>query len=452
MPRLSTLESPGCPPLRALTTDSLGLIKVVEVRGKGGGTPQVVEMWGPPDASRSVLCTSFADRKKDPLLIPISSIFQWQIEFFNPLEGDVLATIKASESRNTDQSSSANDPLIGLHFFKSKHEDLSSMLGTLLTCTEKGKVCVRSIAKSDAPSNQIVDSPSEWSVTNGGQVLCSSLDPSENYALFGGKHVELNLWDLNTSIKTWTAKSPRPNNLGICIPTWFTASTFLCKDDHRKIVAGTSQHQVRLYDITSQRRAVISIDFRESPIKAVREDTDGHTVYVGTAIGDLASFDIRTGKMVGCYKGKCSGSIRSIAKHPQLPLIASCGLDSYLRIWDTNKRQLLSAVFLKQHLTSVVIDSHFTAQELEGTKLKGPASQSEASNQPDEDGSKDEDRSRKSKKKRKEVADKKKKKSKMQDEEQISGVDEPEEKDWIDELPVSKRRKHSKKRREKQLE
>jgi hypothetical protein len=29
--------------------------------------------------------------------------------------------------------------------------------------------------------------------------------------------------------------------------------------------------------------------------------------------------------MVGCYKGKCSGSIRSIAKHPQLPLIASCG-------------------------------------------------------------------------------------------------------------------------------
>lgn len=59
-------------------------------------------------------------------------------------------------------------------------------LGTLLTCTEKGKVCVRSIAKSDAPSDQIIDSPSEWSVTNGGQVLCSSLDPSENYALFGG--------------------------------------------------------------------------------------------------------------------------------------------------------------------------------------------------------------------------------------------------------------------------
>jgi hypothetical protein len=40
---------------------------------------------------------------------------------------------------------------------------------------------------------------------------------------------------------------------------------------------------------------------------------------------DLTSITSATGKLVGCYKGKCSGSIRSIAKHPQLPLIASCG-------------------------------------------------------------------------------------------------------------------------------
>ncbi|KAJ1697040.1 hypothetical protein LUZ63_005552 [Rhynchospora breviuscula] len=450
MPRTSTVESPGCPPLRALTTDSLGLIKVVEVRGKGGGTPQVVETWGPPDASRSVVATSYADRKKDPVLAVARK--NGLIEFLNPLKGDVLTTIKASESGSTDQSSSANDLLVGLHFFKSKQEDSFSMLGTLLTCTEKGKVCVRSVGRSDAPSDQSMDSPNEWSVTNGGQVLCSSLDPSENYALFGGKHVELNLWDLNTSKKIWAAKPPRPNNLGISIPTWFTASTFLCKDDHRKIVAGTNQHQVRLYDITSQRRAVISIDFRESPIKAVREDTDGHTVYVGTAIGDLASFDMRTGKMVGCYKGKCCGSIRSIAKHPDLPLIASCGLDTYLRIWDTNKRQLLSAVFLKQHLTSVVIDSHFTAQELVGTKPEGPTSYSEVRDQSDQGGNCNEEGSHKSKKKRKDVAGKKEKKIKMHDEEQISGIEDPTEKDWIDELPISKRKKYSKKKGEKQLD
>lgn len=32
-----------------------------------------------------------------------------------------------------------------------------------------------------------------------------------------------------------------------------------------------------------------------------------------------------TGKLVGCFLGKCSGSIRSIARHPEFPVIASCG-------------------------------------------------------------------------------------------------------------------------------
>jgi len=121
-----------------------------------------------------------------------------------------------------------------------------------------------------------------------------------------------------------------------------------------------------------QRRPAISVDFREAPIKAVAADPNGHDVYIGTGIGDLASFDMRTGKLLGCYIGKCSGSIRSIVRHPELPLIASCGLDSYLRIWDTNTRQLLSAVFLKQHLTTVVIDSHFSVEEPVETNSKQP--------------------------------------------------------------------------------
>lgn len=52
---------------------------------------------------------------------------------------------------------------------------------------------------------------------------------------------------------------------------------------------------MRLYDISAQRRPVICIDFRETPIKAVAEDIDGNTVYVGNGSGDLASVDIRTG-------------------------------------------------------------------------------------------------------------------------------------------------------------
>ena len=53
--------------------------------------------------------------------------------------------------------------------------------------------------------------------------------------------------------------------------------------------------QVRLYDISAQRRPVISFDFRETPIKAVAEDQDGYTIYIGNGSGDLASVDMRTG-------------------------------------------------------------------------------------------------------------------------------------------------------------
>lgn len=52
---------------------------------------------------------------------------------------------------------------------------------------------------------------------------------------------------------------------------------------------------MRLYDISAQRRPVISVDFRETPIKAVAEDLDGHKIYIGNGSGDLAAIDIRTG-------------------------------------------------------------------------------------------------------------------------------------------------------------
>lgn len=58
--------------------------------------------------------------------------------------------------------------------------------------------------------------------------------------------------------------------------------------------------QVRLYDTALQRRPAISVDFRESPIKAVAADPNGHDVYIGTGTGDLASFDMRTG-VIRCY-------------------------------------------------------------------------------------------------------------------------------------------------------
>ncbi|PIA51309.1 hypothetical protein AQUCO_01100264v1 [Aquilegia coerulea] len=355
MPRTIAVDCPGCPPIRAITFDELGLIKVIESRSNtaSSSTPKIVDKWGEPDATRCILSASINDRKSHPLLALARK--NGHIELINPLNGEIRASTIVEDC--------LEDPIIGLHLFRKEQEELSSMSCRLLTCTTKGKAALRTVEVSNRPTDSVWDdSPRTWNVCASGDILCSSVDGSENYALFGGKGVELNLWDLEKCTKTWTAKSPPKNNLGIFTPSWFTAATFLSKDDHHKIAAGTNNHQVRLYDISAQRRPVISFDFRESAIKAVSADLDGHTIYVGTGSGDLASVDIRTGKLLGCFLGKCSGSIRSIVRHPELPVIISCGLDRYLRFWNVETRQLLSAVFLKQHLTKVVIDSNFSIE------------------------------------------------------------------------------------------
>ncbi|XP_019453092.1 PREDICTED: WD repeat-containing protein 74-like isoform X1 [Lupinus angustifolius] len=284
-----------------------------------------------------------------------------QVEVMSPINGDLQAII--SNANSTDLQSEENN-VVGLHLFEKQDLEVASRSCTLLTCTSKGNASIRSIEFTDlsteSPCN---DSSKSWNVCSGGNILCCKVDTSEKFALFGGKGVEVNIWDLDNCTKIWNAKSPPKNSLGIFTPTWFTSATFLSKDDHKKFVAGTNSHQVRLYDISAQRRPVLSFDFRETSIKALDADIDGYSVYIGNGSGDMASFDIRTGKLLGCFIGKCSGSIRSIVRHPELPVIASCGLDSYLRLWDTKTRQLLSSVFLKQPLMHACFDSNFIVEE-----------------------------------------------------------------------------------------
>lgn len=366
MPRTSAVELPGCPPIRALTFDVLGLVKVIEAHGKQGAVPKVVDRWGDPDASKCVLAASIDDRKHDPLLAVARK--SGLIEVISPITGDLRVSISNADDAGLQPE---DDAIVALHLFRKKFTDSLSRSCALLTCSTKGNASMRFIEVPKSPVDSvIVGSPKTWNVCASGSVLCAKVDGNENHALFGGKGVEVNVWDLDQCTKIWTAKSPAKNSLDIFTPTWFTSATFLNKDDHRKFVAGTNDHQVRLYDISAQRRPVLSFDFRETPIKAVTEDLDGNTIYIGNASGDLASFDMRTGKLLGSFLGKCCGSIRSIARHLELPVIASCGLDSYVRFWDINTRQILSAVYLKQHLTSVVFDSNFTDKEPAGSDLQ----------------------------------------------------------------------------------
>ncbi|KAH9776705.1 WD REPEATS REGION domain-containing protein [Citrus sinensis] len=329
MPRTTTLECPGCPPLRALTFDSLGLIKVIEARGEDGGVPKVVERWGDPHSSKCVLAASIDDSQNDPT------------DILNPLNGDLRVAISNAGDSGAQPE---DDGIFGLHLFKRQREESSSRSRTLLTCTTKGKASMRSIEVTKVSAESSCSTVKSWNVCASGTIAFSKVDISEKFSLFGGKGVEVNVWDLDKCEKIWTAKPPPKNSLGIFTPTWFTSAAFLSIDDHRKFVAGTNDHQVRLYDTSAQRRPVMSFDFRETPIKAVAEEPDSFNIYIGNGSGDLASVDIRTDHPV--QQGK-PGLVQALRSHHRYS--ANCTTPQ---------------VFLKQHLNEVVFDSAFADKEV----------------------------------------------------------------------------------------
>ncbi|KAL0368134.1 UNVERIFIED_CONTAM: hypothetical protein Scaly_1032300 [Sesamum calycinum] len=191
------------------------------------------------------------DREFDPLL----GISQkcGSIEVISTINGDLRAHIPSL--CQAEEASRKDDAITGLHLFKKKQSESSSRSCTLLTCTTKGHASMESIELGRSPTDVIHDrSPTKWNMCASSNILCSKVDENENYALYGGKSVEVNVWDLHECVKIWTAKSPPKNTLGIFTPTCFTSSTFFSKDDHCKLVAGTDSHQVRLYDISNKRK------------------------------------------------------------------------------------------------------------------------------------------------------------------------------------------------------
>lgn len=75
-------------------------------------------------------------------------------------------------------------------------------------------------------------------------------------------------------------------------------------------------------------------------------------MWAGNAVGDVRALDLRVGRLQEGLKGS-QGSVRALTTHPSLPLLASAGLDRFLRVYHTGTRALVAKVYLKQALTAV---------------------------------------------------------------------------------------------------
>lgn len=76
-------------------------------------------------------------------------------------------------------------------------------------------------------------------------------------------------------------------------------------------------------------------------------------MWAANGMGSIQLLDLTTHKLMDALKG-AGGSVRSLALHPGgEPLIASAGLDRFLRIHSTATKASAGRVYLKQQLTGV---------------------------------------------------------------------------------------------------
>ncbi|XP_019729872.1 WD repeat-containing protein 74 [Hippocampus comes] len=172
----------------------------------------------------------------------------------------------------------------------------------------------------------------------------------------GGKDNCLKVWDLEKPDKpVFTAKNLRNDWLDLRRPHWVKDMAFIPGSD--KVVTCTGHHQVHVYDpSTPQRRPVLEATYGEYPLTTLSLPAAGDSVVVGNTHGQIAVLDLRKGLVRGCFKG-LAGGVRGLQCHASQPLVASCGLDRFLRIHSLENRRVQHKVYLKSRLNCLLLAS-----------------------------------------------------------------------------------------------
>ncbi|XP_077422101.1 WD repeat-containing protein 74 [Vanacampus margaritifer] len=218
---------------------------------------------------------------------------------------------------------------------------------TLVTCVESGLLRVWRDESSE-PATEI---------RVGSDVARMRQNPEHRHKVAtGGKDNCLKVWDLENPEKpVFTAKNLRDDWLSLRQPHWVKDMAFIPGSD--KVVTCTGYHQVHVYDpSTPQRRPVLEATFGEYPLTALSLPAAGGSAVVGNTHGQIAVLDLRKGLVRGCFKG-LSGGVRALQCHASQPLVASCGLDRFLRIHSLEDRRVQHKVYLKSRLNCLLLAS-----------------------------------------------------------------------------------------------
>ncbi|GAB4816703.1 hypothetical protein N2152v2_003749 [Parachlorella kessleri] len=341
---------------------------------------------GQPDKAQGIGCLAVSSRAglgDSESAVLATSRASGTVDILNPCAAELLASIPAaapasngasngsSSSSSSISSHSEAAAVRGLHWvWAGGAAEGAPALPALLTVTQGG--AARLHAAVPWPTE---DEGTSWEQLRAWQVpvevCCTAYDPGSSRLAVGCQGTELRLFDAAAGQLVYAAKGGRPNKVGLVDKPWNTALAFLPdvargaaptaagssqgssdSGSGNVLLVGTGYHKLRLYDVRAGKRPQAELAFGDARITALAPEPDGLRCWVGTGLGQLEVLDLRTLKLAGGIRG-IAGSLRALAVHPQRPILASVGLDRFLRLHDTRTRQPLAKVYLKQQLTGV---------------------------------------------------------------------------------------------------
>ncbi|KAK5579720.1 hypothetical protein RB653_009406 [Dictyostelium firmibasis] len=266
-------------------------------------------------------------------------------------EIDYGQSIKAIHTLNNDKLLVALEN--GLVDVKTLTSPITTQLTPMNLPTLNKKKSSAAAAAAKNKTQQLVEpvNTQSFSLNVANNLSGFAMNSSKDKFAFGGKEVNLTIWDLEKQVKTYVAKF-KHDFLNLQEPVSINVVKYM---DDDKILTGNG-FKVKAYDLRSKsnRSSFLDVSFSKHPIQAIQYTNQReHYFYASDSIGKVFCYDVRTSKHFGSFKDS-TGSVRDIAIHPTLPLLATVGLDRYLRVYDLDNRKMLHKVFLKQRLSSVL--------------------------------------------------------------------------------------------------
>ena len=191
--------------------------------------------------------------------------------------------------------------------------------------------------------------------------------PASSRVALAFRGTEAAVWDVASRAPTFEARGAKPDRLGLVERPWGTAVAFLPGHGGHLLAVGTVTGRVRLYDPRHGKRPLAVVDVAAGAaghtavgatparISALAPDP-AHPhwgrLWAGTARGLLRCVDLRAKRVEGVLKGP-TGGVRAAAVHPTQRLVASAGLDGWVRLHHADSRALVASLYAKQPLTGI---------------------------------------------------------------------------------------------------